>query len=67
MVIKNSAFLPPKMERSGNFLNSFNNNPSIMIYNNSKILWCILEFLFVTIQILSLYINYWMILTSIKG
>ena len=62
MVIKNFAFLLPKMERSGNFLNSFNNNPSVIIYNNSKILWCILEFLFVTIQILSPHINDWMIL-----
>ena len=67
MVIKNFAFLLPKMERLGNFLNSLHNNPSIIIVYNNKILWCILEFLFVTIQILSLYINYWMILTPIKG
>ena len=67
MVIKNFAFLPHKMERFGKFLKSFKQQPLYNDIYNNKILWCILEFLFVTIQILSLYINYWMILTPIKG
>ena len=67
MVIKNFAFLPHKMERFGKFLKSFKQQPLYNDIYNIKILWCILEFLFVTIQICCLYINYWMILTPIKG